>query len=191
MKGTVSISWVGCVAMIVAAVWHGPADAASHQWRFHEIFSNADGSVQFIEMQECCGFTAEVNLGGKWILAVDASHQYDFPENLTGNTANKYLLLATQAFADLPGAPTPDQIIPQNFLPLGGDTLEYWLYSAATWTYGGLPTDGTTSLDRDGSTDVNSPTNYAGETGSIDASVPVDGTTWGAIKALWSVPQVP
>lgn len=189
MKRTTSTSWIGLLAMIVAAMWQAPADAASHQWRFNEIFSNADGTVQFIEMKECCGFVAETQLSGKWILAVDASNQYDFPQNLNGNTANKYLLLATQSFADLAGAPAPDFILPDNFLALGADTLEYWLYSSAVWSYSGLPTDGSMSLNGDGSTGLNSPTNFTGETGTIDVSVPVSESSWSEIKATGSEPE--
>lgn len=159
-------------------------EAASHQWRFHELFSNADGTVQFIEMKECCGFTTEHELGGKWVLVVEADHQYNFRGNLTGNTANRHLLLATQGFADLPGAPAPDHILPDGFLAVEGDVLEYWQYAAATWDYGALPTDGISSLNPDGSTGVNSPTNYAGETGTVDLSVPVAPTTWSRIKAI-------
>src|SRR5262245_18849188 len=173
-----------------------PVRAASHQWRFNELFSNADGTIQFVEMQECCGFTGETSLSSKWILAVHADHKYTFRSNLTGNTANRYLLLATQGFADTPGAPAPDIIIPSGFLPSDGDTLEHWQYPDATRQYGALPQDGVTALEigpgPDGIsgtdddinvTAVNSPTNYAGESGSINVTVPVRPTTWGMIKA--------
>lgn len=161
-----------------------PVEAASHQWRFHEVFTNADGTVQFIEMKECCGFTTEHELNGKWVLAVGAERQFNFRRNLTGNTAGKSLLLATQAFADLPGAPEPDFIIPEGFLPLDGETLEYWMYSNATWSYAGpqLPTDGVTSLNADGTTGMNSPTNYAGQSGAV---VPVDALSWGALRMIF------
>lgn len=187
MRRTDYLSCIGCLVFILATISSGPVNAASHQWRFNEIFSNEDGTVQFIEMKECCGFTSETTLIGKWILTVDAATHFDFPQDLTGNTANKYLLLATQGFVDLPGAPTPDFIIPDNFIPTGDDTLEYWMYIAAVWSYSGLPTDGTMSLNRDGSTGVNSPTNFAGDTGSVD-TVPVTGTSWGATKTQWSIP---
>jgi len=148
------------------------APAASHQWRFNEIFTNADGTVQFIEMKECCGFTDEFFLEDKWLRGDVSTHQYTFPSSLdTGsNTALKYVLIATQDFADLPGAPTPDYIMPDGFLTVTGDTLRYWFYAPAVMTYttGQLPTDGVTSLRVNGSTGVNSPTNYAGDSGSIN-----------------------
>jgi hypothetical protein len=172
------------ISVLVAAMaWSLPARSASHQWRFNELFTNADGTIQFIEMKECCGETAEHALGAKWVLAVDADHKFTFDHNLTGDTAFKHLLLATQGFADLPGAPAPDFIIPDNFLPIGGDDLEYWMYSAANLTYAALPTDGVTSYTAKVGDAVNSPTNYAGVTGSIDLT-PVEPVTWGLLKAL-------
>jgi len=178
----------------VALLWSGPALGGSHLWRFHEVFSNADGTVQFIEMKECCGFSAERGLTFKWVEAVNSERRYTFESDLSGNTARKFLLLATQGFAALPGAPAPDFIIPDGFLPLGGDTLEYWLYTCAAWTYGPLPTDGVTSMvvsvgneecakPADGATALNSPTNYAGQSGTVDASVPILPITWGKVKA--------
>jgi serralysin len=183
MKAPCVLILTVCLVLLATLIGHERAEAGSHLWRFNEVFSNADGTVQFIEMQECCGSTIERALGDKWILAVGADHQYTFPNNISGDTSHKYLLLATQGYADLPGVPVPDFIIPDGFLPVDGETLEYWLYSAATWTYGPLPTDGVTSMQQDGSTDVNSPTNYAGETGMVDLTVPVIQSTWGGIKA--------
>jgi len=172
-----------CLVLTATLIGPEPAVAGSHLWRFNEVFTNADGTVQFIEMVECCGSTIERALGGKWILAVAVDRQFGFPSNISGDTSHKYLLLATQSYADLPGVPAPDFIIPDGFLPLEGETLEYWLYTAATWSYGPLPTDGITSMNQDGTTDVNSPTNYAGETGVVDLTVPVVRSTWGRIKA--------
>lgn len=150
-----------------------PALAGSHLWRFNEVFSNADGTIQFIEMMECCGAANEVALSGKWILSNTTGNQFNYPANLPlGSTANKHLLLATAGFAALPGAPTPDYIIVDNFFDLNQELLTYWLYPAATFMFGpgALPTDGIMSLNVDGTTGVNSPTNFADETGSVDAS---------------------
>ena len=197
--------WTTGLLILGSLAGAGTARAASHQWRFHELFSNADGTIQFIEMQECCGFTQEINLQSKWILARHANHQYNFRSNLVGNTANKHLLLATSGFAAIVGAPTPDIIIPSGFLPTGGDTLDYWLYGdTTTRVYGPLPLDGVTALQVGGpgpdgipgtaddvpnTTDVNSPTNYAGATGTIDLRVPIRPTTWGSIKAGRTIPD--
>jgi hypothetical protein len=34
-----------------------PAFSGVHLWRVKEIFSNADGTIQFIELATCCGST--------------------------------------------------------------------------------------------------------------------------------------
>ncbi len=151
-----------------------PAVAGSHLWQINEIFSSADGTVQFIEMRECCGAPSETGIGGKWVLSDATGMQFDFPASLTGSTANMHLLLATAAFAALPGAPTPDYIIPENFFSLDADTLDYWFYAGATMTYtsGQLPLDGLNSLDRNGVVEVNSPTNFAGDSGSVTLTPP-------------------
>lgn len=161
----------------IAALGTAPSvQAGSHLWRFNEIFTNADGSIQFIELKECCGAPNETYIVEKWVRSDATGMQYEFPNSLECQdcTANKYLLLATQSFADLPGAPKPDFIIPPHFFSKDGDTLDYWFYAKAQWTFGGglVPTDGTHSFNSDGTTGVNSPTNFAGDTGSVVVGCP-------------------
>ncbi len=169
----------GSIYVVILTLAAPPALAGSHLWRINEVFSSADGSVQFIEMKECCGANNETGLSGKWIRSDTTGNQFNFPGNLPCCTANRHLLLATAAFAALPGAPTPDYIISENFLDLDADLLTYWMYGAAAFPFGSgeLPTDGTHSLvctagGGGGCTttasEVNSPTNFAGETGSVE-----------------------
>ena len=162
-----------CVALLILAA--RPALAGSHLWRIHEVFSSAGGGVQFIELEECCGAGNETFIGDKTILSETTANLFTFPDDLPCNdcTANRYLLLATEAFAALPGAPTPDFIISENFFDINADSLIYWLYVTSTFTFGegDLPTDGTHSLvclaheypDGCATTaiEVNSPTNFA------------------------------
>ncbi|MFP6606430.1 MAG: hypothetical protein VCC19_07640, partial [Myxococcota bacterium] len=71
------------------------------------------------------------------------------------------------------GAPTPDAIIPSGSVPLfspAGDTVDFGVYDS--WNFASAPTNGTDSLDRLTGVGANTPTNYAGETGSVDASPP-------------------
>ncbi len=177
MRNRIIVSGLVCVAALTLAA--PPALAGSHLWRINEVFSSADGSVQFIEMKECCGANNETGLSGKWVRSLTTGNQFNFPGNLPCCTANRHLLLATEAFAALPGAPKPDYTISENFFDLDEDTLTYWMYGAATFTFGlgELPTDGTHSLvclagGGGGCTatasEVNSPTNFAGETGSVE-----------------------
>lgn len=151
------------------------ASAGHHRWDFTEIFSNADGSVQFIEMFSAN--TGESNLSG-WTITV-GGNTFTFSSNLPADSQNTWVLIATAGFASLPGAPTPDYVLADGFLPTGGGTLNY-AGGADVWSYGPMPTDGINSLQRDGSTQVNTPTNFAGETGSVNAGSAVPSlAAWG------------
>lgn len=175
------------VFMSVAVAGPGSALAGSHLWRFNEIFSSADGTVQFIEMHECCGSEFEVNLQAKWVESDTTGKRFVFPSSIDPPTNDKFILLGTAGFAALPGAPTPDFIIPDSFFSLDGDTLRYWQYEPATVSYGpgAVPLDGLKSLSLvGGPTEVNSPTNYAGETGSVDISIPVPTMSAGGLGVL-------
>ena len=99
------------------------------------------------------------------------SNTYNFPAPISCGgcpTANAYLLVATQGFADLPGAPTPDYILtPDGFFNTGGDTLNYSIYD--TMIHGPVPTNGMNSLLANGSIAVNTPTNLSGDTANVIA----------------------
>jgi hypothetical protein len=156
--------------------------AGSHLWRINEVFSNADGTVQFVELHEIMGADQEWFLTHCPLESIAMDKIFAFPENLTEPTGNKYLLLATTAFTACPGAPTPDYIIPDGFFSAAGDTLWYGPaqnYDNFVFQAGDLPVDGvnsiqlveyapnTSTLDVF-TTAVNSPTNFNGDTGSID-----------------------
>jgi hypothetical protein len=173
------------VVCAAAALMAAPAFAGSHLWRFSEMFTNAAGNIQYIELKECCGSNIETAIGGKWVNSAANNATFTFPNSIPTGTANKFLLLGTAGFAALPGAPTPDFIIPANFLPTSGsNTLTYWLYGDATLAYaaGMLPTDGVNSLSATGSTAINSPTNYAGQSGSVNAGPATPAISdWGVV----------
>jgi len=172
-----------CFGSFFAPATHS---TGSHLWVVHEIFSNADGTVQFVELHECCGASNEVNLANKSVTSDATGLVFTFTENITGDTANRYLLLGTSGFAALPGAPTPDHIVPDGFFDPSGDTLRWHIYPAAVLTFapGELPMDGTSSLLQDGTTGINTPTNYAGQSGTISLGTPVPTQSVGALVFL-------
>lgn len=178
------------LAVLLCLGLTSPVMAGSHLWVINEVFSNADGTIQFVEMKECCGAPNEIFLVGKWVSSDTTGMMYDFTENLPPNsTADKFLLLATVGFTLLPGAPTPDYIIPDNFFSIDADVIRYWTYPNAPLEFalGELPTDGILSLNQDGTTAINSPTNFADETGSVilvSDFVRGDVDTNGVINAL-------
>jgi len=161
-----------------------PAWAGSHLWRFSEAFSNADGTIQFIELHETSGVdNGEVGINGHTISSTTKTYLIP-PPSLPFTTANKRLLFATPAFAALPGAPTPDYIFPAGSVPFFStvsDTLACSGWPSMIMAAGQLPTDGIHSLvcaneaSCSGANivvQVNSPTNYAGQTAAVDASTP-------------------
>src|SRR5262245_25355289 len=173
------------LALVLAIAPSGPAAAFAHLWDFVEIYSSADGSVQFVEM-----FTtarSETLLPGV-VIRSEASFQagepdFRFSRNLAGSTANRRLLLASESFASSPGAVAPDFILPDHFLEIGGDTLTLRnanqlavVYDTLAWGPAlglPLPTDGILSLQLVGSGPTehlealpNSPTHFAAQTGA-------------------------
>ena len=161
------------LALLMVFFIPGLLYAGGHTWRVNEVFSNADGTIQFVELKECCGLPNEVNTNGKRVQSTATGSQFTLPQNQTpGTTANLHILLGTAAFAATPGAPTPDYILNDNFIGLSGDTINLFPNGAADITFGlgDLPTDGVNSLHDAGagfSVLPNSPTNQAGISGSI------------------------
>ena len=173
ISGVVAGSMVGALALM----WTTPVHAANHLWDLSELFTDSTGDVQFIEMHN--EFPSEGFVAGTTLTATNSdmsqSHVYTFPSNLsdTVNTADHFLLIATADFASLPGSVTADFILPPDFLFLDGGSLSYSA-SGDSVTYAALPTDGITSLTRNLSTTphtlgpaINSPTNFAGDAGSV------------------------
>ena len=167
------------LATVVGLVVAASAQAGHHLRDVTEVYSSAGGSVQFIEL-----YTAvndEQNLG---LFNVKAgTNQVNFVTNLPTNlTADTYVLIATAGFGSLPGGVTPDYVLPfTNFVDTGGGTLNY-ANGTDVWSYGTVPTDGSLSLKRNGSTSVNDPENFAGNQGSVDltSKLPAAGT-WGMV----------
>ena len=149
-----------------------PASATFDLWQFQELFSNGDGTIQFIEL--FTAFNDQEFANGEIFRSTQGANtlDYTFLSNTPTPTANHHLLLATAGFAAIPGAPTPDFIIPDGFLFVPDGKVDNLSLGGPAITYANLPTDGVLSLGGDGvTTGTNSPTNYAGQTASIDVSV--------------------
>jgi hypothetical protein len=165
-------------------LWASSAWAFAHTYDVNEIFSNPDGTIQFVELVEADGLDGEDVFAGTTLVS-DAAI-FVFPISLPSPlTANTFVLIATAGFAALPGAPTPDYIFQDGFVDVTADTIKFCSSPACTpgpftffdsLSFVSLPTDGSTSLGPGGNA-LNSPTNFAGVTGSVDASpaAPVPG----------------
>jgi hypothetical protein len=157
---------------LVLGGWASTAEAIFHTFQIEELYSNPSGTVQFVELREAFGANDQQFLAGHALTSTQGAttRTFTFATNLPNNlTAGKRVLIATPGFAAL-GIVTPDYIVPAPFLFPGGGTLNYALVDSLT--YPALPADGVSSLNRSGTTGVNSPTNYAGQTGSIGPPAP-------------------
>jgi Ca2+-binding RTX toxin-like protein len=137
-----------------------------HLYDVNEIYSNADGTVQFIELV-VGNFAGENGWQGQRITVTQGAttHQFTFPVNLPSTTTNNTsVLIATQGFADL-GLIQPDFIVPAGFLFVDGGTVNF--AGADSVVYPALP-GGTLSIDRNGVSGTNSPKNFAGATASFE-----------------------
>jgi hypothetical protein len=144
---------------------------ASFEWRFSELFSDAEASMQFIELVS--QGANEGQASGAQIHSTFTGQTITLNQDLTGSTLGKRLLLATSGFGSLPGAVEPDFPtipLPDFFFNPYGDTL--------TLTHGGtidsrtfasIPIDGVNSRKYPANTDsINSPTNFSDQWGSIN-----------------------
>lgn len=156
------------------------AFAGHHSWDFTEAFSNLDGSVQFVEL--FCPVNGEAGLGP--FSLTSTTNTLNFVTSLSSSaTANTWVLCATSGFGDLGGGVTPDYVIPANFFPTGGGTFNY-AGGADVWNYGPVPTDGVSALLRNGSSAANTPTNFAGQSGSVHVGDDLPGAPMWAVGLL-------
>ena len=168
------LAWLGLTLAVL------PASATFHLWTINEIYSNADGTVQFIELTALAG--GQEFTSGHPLIASSGGvrHTYNVTSDLPGDSAGRRFLFGTVGFAAL-NIVQPDYIIPNNFIFPGGGSINW--ADADIWNYGALPTDGELSLNRSGVTGANSPANFAGMQGHIQtATTP---TTNPSYQGLW------
>lgn len=188
--------------LLVSTAAH-PCFAAFHLWDVKEVFSNQDGTVQFIEL-----FTTapgETAIDDHVLTATSDGNVVTFTldHNLASPTTNKHLLFATAGFAALAGGVAPDYTpLPPNFFNPNAASITIDFSNgidSITFAGSALPKNGVNSLtDQSPSgaqnlvAGMNSPTNFAGTTGAINLSAPVesgdfnsDGVVNGLDLAIW------
>ena len=170
-------------ALLLAAL---PARATFHLWQMSELYSNADGSVQFLELRALTG--GQEFLGGHTLDSQGpngVTNTLNFSD-LQGDTSNRTMLVGTVGFSQL-NVVQPDFIVPNGFFFKGGGTLIFG-EGADRWTYPALPTP-PLSLNRDGTTSTNSPKNFSGATGSIATVTPPPPTPFNVHGLWWNDPD--
>jgi hypothetical protein len=160
------------VACVLAALVSVPAFAAFHLFRIDQVYSNADGTVQYVVMRESTGSSGESFWAGNPFTTTSpaGNQQFTFPANLPStDTASKTVLIATPGFAAL-GLVAPDYTIPNGFIPRSGGTLNY--ANVDTIALPALPADGATAIDRTGMPVPATPKNFAGSSATLTATPP-------------------
>jgi len=183
---------VGCAAVTFAFFATG-ADARFHLFRIVQVYSNADGTVQFIVLYS--GDNGENLWGGQFISTtggVAGFTRFDFPNDLPFfNTAGRSVLIATQGFANL-GIIAPDYVVPNNFVPIGGGRINFADADGITYAAGELPTDGINAMSRSGKPVMNLAENFVGKSASITAggggaAANYQGLWWKSDESGWGV----
>src|SRR4051812_35594162 len=145
MKRSPFLRWLSSVVLIALLSVDIVGLQAQSRWRldpktnhFGTVITqlmagaNGDSSIQYIEMEfDGCGQNAWGPMQGTgpsgfasaaMLIFFDAqgneTYRYKFPNDPP--CGNNEVLIATQAFANLPGAPTPEFIIPPVMSPVSG-----------------------------------------------------------------------
>src|SRR5216684_1425012 len=101
------VSLVQRVLVLLGAVLACQAHATFHTWKISEIYSSADGSVQFIELHESQGFNGENLLTGHFVQCVSGTMTNPFifansgSINYAGFDSVSYTNLPTDGVASL------------------------------------------------------------------------------------------
>ncbi|MDQ6618741.1 MAG: hypothetical protein M3Z31_03425 [Pseudomonadota bacterium] len=136
--------------------------ATFHSFRIESVYSNADGSVQYVVLREMQALIGQRFFAGHALTSTHAAlvKTFTFPFNLpSDDTANRRVLIGTQGFADL-HLVAPDYVVPNQFLATDGGTLDY--AGVDQITYAALPTDGSSALSRAGAGMPNLAVNFVG-----------------------------
>lgn len=158
--------------LFAIAMSASPARAAFHLNGIEELYTNSSGTLQYIQFFS--SFSGQNFTAGQQIRVTNTAntlfHTYTIPSNLPGATANKHWFIGT-ADVHAAGAPTPDFIMPDNFLFQSGGSISF--FGSNSGLYSALPTDG--NLARAFGTNSNFQNiaeNFAGQTGLVSVPEP-------------------
>lgn len=157
-----------------------PAGASFHLWTINEVFSNADGSIQYVELFTTFG--GQTAVSGTTITANSDGTiiTFTFPSNLGTDSAGKSLLIATPGFQNIPNAPPPDFVLPCGpFFNPDAASIIITFTGADSFQFDGVNTDADPDLPKDGDSalqvtgaasatvSVATPVNYLGASGTL------------------------
>ena len=140
------------IATVLLATISAGATAQPSTFRISQVFSNLDGSVQFVELTESAGLDGQHRLAGLslTITREGVVKRFTFPRDLPmDRTANLSIVIATAWVPLSNGFAIEPEItgMPPRFLPTDGGTLEF--AGIDRMTYDALPVDGARALHRE------------------------------------------
>ena len=162
---------------VLAAVWAGAfagagtTQAALHMWVIEEVYSDAAGDAQYVQLHQTPPMDFEHFFAGAELTS--DGNTFTFPGNLPGSdTANRRVLLGTADFAALDGSVDPDFTLPAGFFDPAGDTITFQgggfgVISQFSFGPGDLPSDGLHARHYLDGNVLNAPTNWDGDTGFV------------------------
>jgi hypothetical protein len=161
------------VAALTAMTLALAAFAANAAFQIDEIYSNADGAIQYVVLRETGGQNGDNHFAGRTLTMTHGvgtpaavTKTFTFPADLpSAGTAGKRVLVATPGFVDL-GLIAPDYVMPQRFIATDGGTLTY--SGGDSFAYPPLPSDGVSAQSRTVVT-ANIAINFAGQSASAPA----------------------
>ena len=161
---------VPCAA-VLALLAVSAAAAAAPSFRFDQVLSNADGSVQYVMLRETDGANGQDGFAGLTLTATQGTRviTFTFPANLPSTTtARRTVLVASAGYvaraATEPefAAVQPDYVIPDRFLPTAAGTVTF--AGVDTLAYDALPGDGFSAVYSTGEVKDSAVQNFKGAT---------------------------
>jgi hypothetical protein len=156
-----------CFAWLALAAAATVTHAAPPSFRISQVFSNIDGSLQYIRLTETEGLNGQHRFAGLTLTSTHggATKTYRFASDLaTEQTAHLSIVVAASGYRLLPvvvdGTSYNDgrgynccytphfSTLPVRFIATDGATLDF--AGVDSFTYSSLPTDGLNALYRDG-----------------------------------------
>ena len=125
-------------------------------FKISQIYSNLDGSTQFIRLTETKGLNGQHHFAG---LTLTSTHngitkQFVFPSDLpTDQTANLSIVVASSLYVPVSGTlfslawASPDFLIPERFVAIDGGSIDF--AGVDQVSYASLPTDGESGINHD------------------------------------------
>jgi hypothetical protein len=144
---------------------------AAPSFQIDQVFSNADGTVQYVILRESAGQNGQNGFTGLTLTATQGARTstFTFPTDLpSATTSRRLVLIATAGYVALAAtqsefaAAPPDYVLPNRFLPTVAGSVTF--AGADTFSYDALPGDGISALFRTGEIKDNAVQDFNGAT---------------------------